>query len=127
MYGNSRHLQRIKLGHEIDIFHHPLTVNGNFLQKQVKLLVCHVQLKSSFDGRAELLLGQKSRISAINVTEKKLLNLFKQYATKQGPGEVFYKHFGLEGVCASIRFALTLFQTQICPELPIPCFRADLH
>lgn len=82
-----RHLQRIKLGHELDIFHHPVAVNRNFLQKQVKLLICHVQLKSSFDGCAELLLGQKSRISAINVTEKAkrlLLYLIKQYAMNQG-------------------------------------------
>ena len=71
LHTSRNHLQSIKLGHELDIFHHPLTVNWNFLKKQVKLLVCHVQLKSSFNGRAELLLSQKTRISAIDVTEKK--------------------------------------------------------
>lgn len=71
LHTSRNHLQSIKLGHQLDIFHHPLTVNWNFLKKQVKLLVCHVQLKSSFNGRAELLLSQKTRISAIDVTEKK--------------------------------------------------------
>lgn len=71
LHTSRNHLQSIKLGHELDIFHHSLTVNWNFLKKQVKLLVCHVQLKSSFNGRAELLLSQKTGISAVNVTEKR--------------------------------------------------------
>ena len=65
-----KYLQSIKFRHELHIFDHTVAVDGNFLQKWLKLLLWHVQLESSFDSCTELLLSQQTRILTVNIAVK---------------------------------------------------------
>ena len=65
-----KYLQSIKFRHELHIFDHTVAVDGNFLQKWLKLLLWHVQLESSFESCTELLLSQQTRILTVNIAVK---------------------------------------------------------